>query len=133
MAIHVGLDLVAVDSVAEAMRSPHGARYLARIYTDAEVADCRTATGVDPERLAARFAAKEAAIKVLQIGDDAVSMRDIEVRREASGRVSLLLHGRAAELAARAGLVDFSVSLTHEGGFAAAVVVADGSLQASSR
>jgi holo-[acyl-carrier protein] synthase len=133
MVTQVGIDLVAVDSVAEALRSPHGDRYLARIYTDAEIADCRIATGVDPERLAARFAAKEAAIKVLQIGDDAVSMRDIEVRRDASGRVSLMLHGRAAELAARAGLVDFSVSLTHEGGFAAAVVVADRSLQASSQ
>ena len=126
MAIQVGLDLVSVDEVAEALRAPHGDRYLARVYTETEVADCRSAAGIDPERLAARFAAKEATLKVLSTGDDGVSLLDIEVIRESSGRVHLELHGRAAELAAAAGVLDLALSLTHEGGFAAAVVVAVG-------
>jgi holo-[acyl-carrier protein] synthase len=51
-------------------------------------------------------------------------MRDIEVRRDASGKVHLELHGRAAEVAAAAGIGELALSITHEAGFAAAVVVA---------
>jgi holo-[acyl-carrier protein] synthase len=47
------------------------------------------------------------------------------VRREPTGRVHLDLSGRAAELAEQAGITDLAVSLTHEGGFAAAVVIAE--------
>lgn len=125
VAIHVGLDLVAVQSIEDALRAPHGSRYLRRVYTEREVEDCRTATGVDAERLAARFAAKEATLKVLPLADQGVSLRTIEVRREPSGRVFLKLTGKTAALAAAAGVVDLALSLTHEGGFAAAVVVAD--------
>jgi holo-[acyl-carrier protein] synthase len=122
----VGIDLVAADAVAAALEAHHGERYLKRVYTDAEIDDCRTAEGVDPERLAARFAAKEATLKVLSAGGGGVSLRAIEVQREESGQVHLKLSGRAAQLAADAGLADFALSLTHEAGFAAAVVVADG-------
>lgn len=125
MPIRVGLDLVAVGSVAESLRGAHGDRYLERVYTEREVEDCRTAAGVDPERLAARFAAKEATLKVLPAGDEGLSLRAIEVRRERTGRVDLELTGRAAELAAEAGVTELSLSLTHEEGFAAAVVVAE--------
>ena len=125
MAIRVGLDLVAVESIEEALRAAHRDRYLERVYTAREVADCETAMGLDPERLAARFAAKEATLKVLPLADEGVSLTAIEVRREPSGRVYLELTGRAATLAANAGVVDLALSLTHEGGFAAAVVVAD--------
>jgi holo-[acyl-carrier protein] synthase len=125
MPIRVGLDLVAVDSVEESLQAAHGDRYLERLFTEREVADCRTAAGIDPERLAARFAAKEATLKVLPASDEGVSWRDIEVRRETSGRVHLELRGRAAELATQATIIELSLSLTHEGGFAAAVVVAE--------
>jgi holo-[acyl-carrier protein] synthase len=121
----VGLDLVAVGSIQESLRAPHRARYLKRVYTEQEVLDCRTASGLDAERLAARFAAKEAMLKVLPAADEGVSFRAIEVRREPSGRVYLELTGRAATLATEAGVVDLTLSLTHEGGFAAAVVIAD--------
>jgi holo-[acyl-carrier protein] synthase len=123
--ISVGLDLVAVEAVRESLAASHAERYLSRVYTEAEVRDCQTADGVDPERLAARFAAKEATLKVLSAGDEGVPMDTIEVRREPTGRAYLALHGHAAELASRAGISDFSLSLTHEGGFAAAVVVAE--------
>ena len=124
MVIHVGLDLVSVAQVSETLRGPLAARYLARVYTDGEVGDCRTADGIDPQRLAARFAAKEATLKVLAEADG-VPWRDIEVERASSGAVRLTLHGRAAERAADVGVVDLALSLTHEDGFAAAVVIAD--------
>ena len=124
MVIHVGLDLVSVAQVTETLQGPLAERYLARIYTEDEVGDCRTADGIDPQRLAARFAAKEAALKML-VETDGIPWRDIEVESMRTGAVRLMLHGRAAERAAVAGVVDLAVSLTHEDGYAAAVVIAD--------
>ena len=124
MAIRVGLDLVAVASIDVSLQATYRDRYLDRVYTEQEVLDCQSASGLDAERLAARFAAKEATLKVLPAADEGLSLRTIEVRREPSGRVYLELTGRALELATEAGVIDLALSLTHEGGFAAAVVVA---------
>jgi holo-[acyl-carrier protein] synthase len=124
MVIRVGLDLVSVADVSETLDGPLGGRYLARVYTDGELRDCRIADGIDPARLAARFAAKEATLKVL-VDADGVPWRDIEVERTALGAVRITLHGIAAERAADVGMIDLALSVTHEAGFAAAVVVAD--------
>ena len=121
--VRVGIDLVAVESVRESLRT-HAARYLHRIYTEGEIADCRAAEGMRAEGLAARFAAKEAALKVLRLRDEGVSWRAIEVVRDPGGWTSLRLSGRAAELAREARFAGLAVSLTHEGPFASAVVVA---------
>jgi holo-[acyl-carrier protein] synthase len=123
MPTRVGIDLIAVESVSEALRS-HRKRYLERVYTEREIADCRNADGVDAQRLAARFAAKEATMKVLRPDREAVPWRSIGIRREPPGWVSLELSGAAARLASRSGIVDFDVSLTHHGDYAAAAVVA---------
>ncbi len=123
MALGIGIDLVAVAAVAEALAGEHAAHYLERIYTPREVDDCRAADGgVDPARLAARFAAKEATMKALGSGEG-VRLTDIELRREPSGQVRIELCGHPAELAARAGVERLAVSLTHEGDYAAAAVV----------
>jgi holo-[acyl-carrier protein] synthase len=120
MANRVGIDLASAQRVRDALDA-HGARYLERVYTDAEQLDC----GGDPARLAARFAAKEATIKVLRPGPGAaVPLRDIEVVRHADGHTELLLTGLAAERAAAEGLEDLAVSLSHEGDLATAVVFA---------
>lgn len=124
MPIRVGLDLVSADSVREAIRA-HGDRYLRRVYSPREVSDCSTEASLDAERLAARFAAKEATFKLLRVGDTAVSWLDVEVLRDASGAVELMLSGNAANLAAEAGMRGLALSLSHEGGLAAAVVVAE--------
>lgn len=124
MSLRVGIDLVATACVEESLRAAYGDRYLERVYTKREADDCRTAAGIDPERLAARFAAKEATLKVLPVGNEGLALTTIEVRREPSGRVEIELSGRAAELATAAGVADLALSLTHEGGFAAAIVVA---------
>ena len=79
--IRVGIDLVAVSGVQAALEAAHGEHYLERVYTVGELEDCRTPAGVDPERLAARFAAKEATLKVLPIGDEGFALTAIEVRR----------------------------------------------------
>jgi holo-[acyl-carrier protein] synthase len=122
--VRVGTDLVSVEAVRSALER-HADRYLTRVYTEREVADCQGADGVEPERLAARFAAKEAALKVLRHGGEGVPWPAIELVKNTAGWVELALHGRAAELAEEAGISGFSVSVTHEGGFALAVVVAE--------
>lgn len=124
MALRIGFDLVAVDDVATSLRGAHRDHYLKRIFTEAEVDACRGPSGrVEPERLAARFAAKEAAIKALPGAGEEVRLTSIEVRTEPDGDVELALSGRAAELAAEAGIEEIALSLAHEAGFAAASVV----------
>lgn len=108
------------QSIAE-----HGDRYLERIYTERELADCRSAGEVSAERIAARFAAKEATYKALQPAGEAVPWRSIGVRREPAGAVSLELTGGAADVARRAGVTGLALSLSHEADMAAAVVVAE--------
>jgi holo-[acyl-carrier protein] synthase len=120
----VGIDLVAAATIREAV-AEHGERYVRRVYTEREIADCGGAAAPDPLRLAARFAAKEAAMKVLRVGDAAVPFATIEVVRGADGGPELALHGAAAELAAAEGLRHFAVSLTHELEYASAVVFAE--------
>jgi holo-[acyl-carrier protein] synthase len=117
--LHIGLDLVSVDQVTDSIAT-HGERYLSRTYTDDELRDC----GGQPHRLAARFAAKEATMKALDRGDEALPWTSIAVHRDESGRPTLVLTGAAAELAKRRGIDSFELSLTHDGGFGAAVVVA---------
>lgn len=117
--LRVGTDLTSVPEVRAAIAA-HGERYLHRIFAPEELAD----TGGDPRRLAARFAAKEAVLKVLRPGDDAVPWNEIRVRRHPSGWTDLVLSGRAAERARAEHLEDWAVSLSHEGELASAVVVA---------
>ena len=118
--MQVGIDLVRSEEVREAV-TVHGQRYLERVYTDEERRDC----GSDAQRLAARFAAKEATMKALGRDDEPLPWRSIGVRRDASGCPSLELSGAAAEFARRRNVRNLSVSLTHEGPLAAAVVLAE--------
>jgi len=119
----VGIDLVAVSQVREALHT-HGERYLQRIFTEHELACCRTPAGLSPESLAARWAAKEATIKVLQPVGHQPEWTRMEVRRQSNGASTLELTGTAADLAEVAGITSLSLSMTHEGHYAAAVVFA---------
>lgn len=118
-----GVDLVRVSSVAESLER-FGERFLTRVFTDAEAAYALSAPALTAERLAARLAAKEAVIKALDLSELGVGMREIEVVREPSGRCRLVLHGLARAAADEAGVESLAVSLSHEGDYAAAVVVA---------
>ncbi len=124
MASRVGIDLIAVESVEESIRT-HEDRYLNRVYTRRELSDCRTGTGIDAEKLAARFAAKEATMKVLRPGAVGVPWSSIGVRRDPGCAPELELTGSAATLAGDVGINDLALSLTHDGGYAAAVVIAE--------
>jgi holo-[acyl-carrier protein] synthase len=122
-AIRVGADVVSVHQVADSVES-FGPRYLDRVYTKHELGCCRGVPAARAASLAARFAAKEATIKVLRPIGHQPDWRSLEVRRHSGGWCSMALTGHAAALAERAGIAELSVSLTHEGDIAAAVVVA---------
>jgi holo-[acyl-carrier protein] synthase len=119
----VGTDLVDVAEVALALER-FGSRYLERLFTPHEIATCQEAPALTAQRLAARFAAKEATVKVLRPTEAWIDHREVEVRRAPSGAPSLVLRGEALALARAAGLSQFSVSLSHERAYATAVVAA---------
>lgn len=120
----VGTDLAKVADVAAAIEQ-HGERYVTRIFTPNEIAYCREAPHLESERFAARFAAKEAAAKVLRPDGAWPDWRSIEIRRQPGGWCDIVLHGTAAERAEAAGVVSMSVSMSHDGEYAIAVVTAE--------
>ena len=121
--VRVGVDICLVADVADSVRC-FGDRYRRRIYTDGELEYCSAQPTLEAERLAARFAAKEATLKVLRPNGWWPEWRAIEVRRHPDGWCELHLTGAAATLARERDIAALSVSLTHEGPLAAAVVVA---------
>ena len=125
MPITVGIDLVSPETIVDSIGA-QGDRYLERVFTAGELADCRTPEGADPSRLAARFAAKEATIKALRpAADDALPWREIEVRRGQDGLPRLTLSGSAATLATERGVLEVAVSLSNHKGMASAIVIAE--------
>ena len=121
MPIAVGIDLVAHDEIAEALRRRD--RYLRRIYTDVELDVC----GDNPRLLAACFAAKEATMKALHRADKPLPWRSIELRMRPGSQPSLELTGAAASLALERGVTHLSVSVAQTGHSATAVVLATSS------
>ena len=122
--LRVGIDLIALREVAASL-GRFGVQYEERVFTAQEIAYCRSSPGtVSVGRFAARFAAKEAAIKVLRPDEPGLDWRSIEVRREPDGSSTLVLHDGASALAAKRGLSQFAVSLSHDDEYATAVVVA---------
>jgi holo-[acyl-carrier protein] synthase len=122
MIVGLGTDLAEITRIERSI-ARHGQRFLERIYTPAEIAYCRSKKS-SAESFAARFAAKEAGAKALGTGiSHGVSWHEFEVRRDPSGKPALHLSGRAAELARALGATRNSISLTHTGTLAMAVVL----------
>ncbi len=122
MIVGLGIDISEVDRI-EAAITRHGERFLNRVYTPSEIAYCEKYKNRF-ERYAGRFAAKEAGMKALGTGwRRGVRWIDFEVVRLASGRPTLKLHGRAQEFAARLGVANISLSITHSANTALAQVI----------
>jgi holo-[acyl-carrier protein] synthase len=123
--IVVGTDLIEVGRVSESI-ARFGERYISKIYTEDEATYCASNGPGSAPHFAARFAAKEATMKVLRPApSEALGWRSIEVVRSEQGWCELRLHGAARTLARRAGLRAFAVSLSHEDRYATAVVIAE--------
>lgn len=127
MIVGLGVDACEVARIRKALEAPSGARFRARVFTPDEQAACEgTGRRVRWESYAARFAAKEAAMKALGTGWSAgVTFADVEVVRDADGPPMLRLHGEAAAVARRRGVARWHLSLTHTDALAVAVAVAE--------
>lgn len=122
MIVGLGLDIAEVDRIGEAI-ARHGAPFLERLFTPAEVSYCERHKN-RYERYAARFAAKEAAMKALGTGwSRGVRWRDIEVAREPGGKPTLHLAGVARQIADQLGVKHISLTITHSGNLALAQVI----------
>ena len=122
MIVGMGVDIAEIDRVEAAIKR-HGQPFLERVFTAEEIRYCERHKSKF-ERYAARFAAKEAAMKALGTGwRRGVRWRDIEVRNEASGKPGIYFAGVAAEFAEKMGARHFHLSITHSGNLAVAQVI----------
>ncbi|HEY3929524.1 MAG TPA: holo-[acyl-carrier-protein] synthase [Candidatus Koribacter sp.] len=122
MIVGTGIDIVEVPRIAKSIER-FRERFLNRVFTTAEIAYCDSKVN-RMERFAARFAAKEAAMKAIGTGmRGGVTWRDFEVGREPSGRPVMLLHGKAAQVAERLGARRTHLSVSHTEEHAVAYVV----------
>jgi holo-[acyl-carrier protein] synthase len=122
MIVGTGIDMAEVDRIANSI-GRFGRRFTERVFTPDEIRYCESKAN-KTERYAARFAAKEAAMKAIGTGwSHGVTWRDVEVLRLPGGRPTIAFHGRAAEFFAKLGGVRASLSLTHTKHFAMAQVI----------
>jgi holo-[acyl-carrier protein] synthase len=124
--LRLGVDLQRVGDVVSAAIL-FKERYLARVFTARELRDSGlpddTVQAWAP-RLAARFAGKEAVMKVLRHDDAALPWHDVEIRTGAEGAPGVILTGHAASLAEDQRLSGFTISLSHDGDYAIASAAA---------
>jgi len=112
----VGIDLIDVDRIV-AVLDRYPDRFRHRILTPSEDRYCRGKA----ERIAGRWAAKEAVSKVLGLGVRGIGWRDIEIERLPTGQPAVRLHGRAAARSDQLGMDRIAVSITHESDYAVAI------------
>jgi holo-[acyl-carrier protein] synthase len=122
----IGVDLCDIARIERALGAPHGERFRARVFTEGEQAYCEGRRRGRFESYAARFAAKEAVMKVLGTGwSRGVGWRDVEVVRERGSPPALRLHGQAAAIAQRLGVAHWLLTITHGRSTAIAWVLAE--------
>ena len=125
MIVGTGIDIAEVPRIRQAIER-FGDRFLHRIFTADEMRYCDSKAN-RMERYAARFAAKEAAMKALGTGwNHGVRWRDCEVTRRPGGRPTISFHGVAAEFAARLGVRNAALSISHTSEQAIAQVILEG-------
>lgn len=122
MIVGTGVDITEVPRI-KATVERFGQRFLTRVFTPEEVKYCLSKVNF-AERLAARFAAKEAGMKAIGTGlRHGVTWQDVEVVRHPGGRPGVRFSGKAAEFAARLGCRQTHLSLTHTAEQAVAFVI----------
>ena len=122
MIVSIGIDIIEVARIREVLeRTP---RFRERVFTPAERAYCDSRGAVAAQHYAARFAAKEAALKALQTGwRGGIGWQDVEVAARESGAPYLIFHGPALELFNLSGASASHLSLSHTTEHALAQVI----------
>ena len=118
-----GIDIVEVARLRQLIER-HGDRFLGRCFTQQEIDYARRRPQRFAEHLAARFAAKEAVLKVLGTGlRHGIGWCDIEVLRLPTGQPTLRLDGQAARIASQRGIARWHLSLSHVSSHATASAI----------
>ena len=122
MIVGTGIDIAEVSRIRQTIER-FGERFLNRIFTAGEIRYCESKAN-HVERFAARFAAKEAAMKALGTGwSRGVRWLDCEVVRPRGHRPTIVFHGRAGEISAALGVKNAALSLSHTAEQAIAQVI----------
>lgn len=122
MIVGIGTDIIEVIRIGEIIER-HGELFLQRVYTEQEIHYCQRKKGAI-QHYAGRWAAKEAVMKVLGTGfSKGVGFRDIEVCSKRSGAPYIELHGGAKQIAARLGIGQMLVTISHCRQFATATAI----------
>lgn len=119
--VGIGTDIVEIERLRRAWERT-GERFLAKIFTQGELAYCRAFNDPWPH-LAARFAAKESVMKALGFCVDPLQ---VEILRQGTGAPHVALHGSARSRAHKRGVGELKVSLSHAGRLAVAQAIAVG-------
>lgn len=117
MAHYTGIDIIEIARIKKAV-ARWGESFLRRVYTDSELKLYRE----KPASLAARFACKEAVMKLLGTGRRGIHWREIETLSHPSGKPLLNLYGNAQSKAGELGIKEIAVSLSHSKEYAIASV-----------
>ncbi|MFC1947235.1 holo-ACP synthase [Chloroflexota bacterium] len=115
-----GVDIIEISRIRKMVKR-WGKRFLDRIYTDTELRICKGR----PDKLASRFAGKEAVMKALGTGARGISWREIEIDSQPSGKPVVNLYGKAQEKARSLGLEDLAISLSDSREYSVAFVVGE--------
>lgn len=119
-----GIDIVQIDRMARIL-DQHGDRFIRRVFTPDEVEYCRRSAH-PAESFAARFAAKEAALKALGVGwQKGTRFTDVHVSNDELGAPHIELHGRALEISRGQGVRRMHLSVSHDRNYAVAQVIAE--------
>ena len=122
MIVSIGIDIIEVARIREVLlRTP---RFAERVFTDAERAYCDSRGAVAAQHYAARFAAKEAALKALQTGwRGGISWQDVEIAAKESGAPYLIFTGQVLEVFEKFGATATHLSISHTTQHAIAQVI----------
>lgn len=123
--IRLGTDIIYIPRI-QSVIARFGDRFLHRVYTVTEQQDCgcsQLLTRATINKLAGRWAAKEAVVKALGTGWRGVGYTDIEIQRQVSGAPLVLLYHRAATVAAVWENHEWQLSLSHDGEYAIATAI----------
>jgi holo-[acyl-carrier protein] synthase len=114
---HIGVDIIEIARIEKTI-ARWGEKFLHRIYSEPELRLYRK----KPSSLAARFACKEAVMKLLEKGRKGINWREVETLSHPSGKPLVNLYGRAQSVANKLGVKEIAVSLSHSREYAIALV-----------
>lgn len=128
MKIFLGTDICEIDRIQKSYEK-YGERFLHKVFTQGEINYCIQKPKLIPQRLAVRFATKEAAAKALGVGinklgwNRGIDWKDVEIIRDEKGAVCIKLSGKAKKLEEEFCITNWTISVSHSKDNAVSTVI----------